>query len=125
MSLGYDPQQNGCAERCVGIAKSLMRRLLVASSLEQEFGSYALRYSLTCLLAQAIGDMTMQLPPFASLVAVRKLVIEKGSRSFHARGLPGTFLGCKAFGDGSSWVLLKDTDEVIWAGKAIPLPYAP
>eukprot|EP00971_Amphidinium_carterae_P232869 4621142-Amphidinium_carterae.1 len=56
VTVRYDPQSNGSAERSVSICKGLVRRLLIESGLKDVFWSYAFRHSTTALLLQALCD---------------------------------------------------------------------
>eukprot|EP00971_Amphidinium_carterae_P194658 3862744-Amphidinium_carterae.1 len=79
VTVGYDPQSNGSAERSVSICKGLVRRLLMESGLKDAFWSYVFRHSTTALLLQALCDTDYRLPPFGASVAARQLRVEKGS----------------------------------------------
>ena len=121
-TIGYDPQSNGTAERCVGIVRTVARRLLTSAKMDSEFWSWAVRYCFVCLLCQALR-LDDSLPPFGAHVAVRKLRIEKGVSAWHTKSLTGRLAMYDLLRDQSSYLLLEGEGEfeVVRAGKPTEL----
>eukprot|EP00971_Amphidinium_carterae_P094458 1869859-Amphidinium_carterae.1 len=53
-SPSYQPQSNGMAERCVGLMKTAVRRLLVAANLSDRFWPYAVHFASQLQQAKAL-----------------------------------------------------------------------
>eukprot|EP00971_Amphidinium_carterae_P003370 66397-Amphidinium_carterae.1 len=68
----YQPQSNGMAERCVGLIKTAVRRLLVAANLGDRFWLYVVHFAAQLQQAKALGCPWDQ-PMFGELVATRRL----------------------------------------------------
>eukprot|EP00971_Amphidinium_carterae_P251804 4999390-Amphidinium_carterae.1 len=68
----YQPQSNGMAERCVGLMKTAVRRLLVAANLGDRFWPYAVHFAAQLQQTKALGYPWDQ-PVFGELVATWRL----------------------------------------------------
>eukprot|EP00971_Amphidinium_carterae_P275398 5464395-Amphidinium_carterae.1 len=77
------------------------------------------------LLLQGLNDTVQRLPPFGTLVAVKQLKVEKGSKTFRARSTMGRLLMCDALKDGSTWLFLESKDQGIRASKPSEIAYDP
>eukprot|EP00971_Amphidinium_carterae_P056227 1109545-Amphidinium_carterae.1 len=67
-SPSYQPQSNGMAERCVGLMKTAVRRLLVAANLSDRVWPYAVHFAAQLQQAKALCYPWDQ-PMFGELVA--------------------------------------------------------
>eukprot|EP00971_Amphidinium_carterae_P137013 2715189-Amphidinium_carterae.2 len=93
------------AERCVGLLKTSVRRLLVSGNMSDRFWPYVVHFAAQLQQAKAQGYPWDQ-PMFGELVATCTLMSKDGQASTKPRGT----LQINFFGDGKRWIL----NQFVW-----------
>jgi hypothetical protein len=101
---GRDPQANGTAESYVGKLKSLSRRMLEASRLDEKYWPMAIEHAAQMLRKKALEPKT-HIIPFGDKVVVR--IISENS-AWSPRGVTGQLLQHNVVTDHASYVLMDD-----------------
>ncbi len=92
-SPAYQPASNGVAERLVGLAKTIVRRLLFASKLEPKYWSYAMLHGADVLRHRSV-KLPCPHPVFGETVGIWKSQDKDKVKALEPRGAIGRFLRC-------------------------------
>ncbi len=91
-SPAYQPASNGVAERMIGLAKTIVRRLF-ASELESKYWSYALLHGADVLRYRSV-KLPYPHPVFGETVGIWRSQDKDKVKALEPRGARGRFLGC-------------------------------
>ncbi len=106
-SPAYQPASNGVAERMIGLAKTIVRRLLFAAELEPKYWAYALPHGADVLRHRSV-KLPYPHPVFGETVGIWKSQDKDKVKASEPRGAIGRFRGCDTWKNGQTWTMKKN-----------------